>query len=938
MVWRETDARTGKTIVITPVKKQPAQAQSDSEAVAQSEKKVYSAQMRHQLQEEGALPVPVSKRASDEYYTAEYPKHQIVQNTAREYYGNLQSFTRYHQKTAAEISRLQRGGLDTQYVMMADSPAGSSMAYNKGQILTGKQLVGIISKEKKEYTMSYAKYSRSQGDLIGIARDAPEGTTFTKKVDEQGTSYTMNLPKSSDVVTRTYGSERLDLYYAKGAQDWGLPAAIAGFQTVTGIDRNAWENLHEQYASEIMDYTRKPGESPLEFTGRFWTSEQAITNVYIPALTFGVGYAAKPYMLGLKEVNRASRLGGMAARAGYYGSKYNRSIKVGMGALIGGSISYGVVSNPDAIPLVLGRSVADLGKFGAGFSAGCKAYSMKNAGVIQKMNWAGSEYEGMVTDLSRQSAVMESQYRPFEWGSPETHHTVMIGQTYAKIPYVPKNPPEVHSFTVGLKSEGNEEMFLLNKITVSSDTGEVVVKTPIRVKQGDVVQKTEFGTMSKKGEDITVDFFTGKVLKKGEFGETFTGFSFAEDVGEFKDFVVTKSYGKTFLGSDSAILQKGRYPDSMTSRSTSLSKTIYGERVPSKFGLGEEGISYDYSFSRTRMAFADNLNQSFIYHSSMKRSSFIKTRSGKSFTFDFMGGGGGDGTVTLTGTRSEFFSSGGGGMGAQTEQTFGSMSELGGFAKMGKAGRSRVSLEYDTTVSSYWDDARPGVQVVQVRQKRLSFVSVSMSKQSMLQQQRTDQRLSFSSIVSQRQRSETMLLSKEKTGLASLTSNLSIVKQDAVQDQRQVQLQRSSSLSLLKTGLVTRQQSRQRLSFDFFKGDNGGGGVFTPYRPRKGTTVVPPVFPVIPMDLGGGGYETGAAGGKRYWGFGSRRKPGLKMVLADPFSVMESQIKFGSATHQLPTSKVWSDAERAGWRLGTVEMRKHTLRSKKKKRKKNKKR
>jgi hypothetical protein len=53
---------------------------------------------------------------------------------------------------------------------------------------------------------------------------------------------------------------------------------------------------------------------------------------------------------------------------------------------------------------------------------------------------------------------------------------------------------------------------------------------------------------------------------------------------------------------------------------------------------------------------------------------------------------------------------------------------------------------------------------------------------------------------------------------------------------------------------------------------------------------------------------------------------------------MESQIKFGSATHQLPTSKVWSEAERAGWRLGTVEMRKHTRKSKKKKRKKNKKR
>jgi uncharacterized protein YneF (UPF0154 family) len=67
------------------------------------------------------------------------------------------------------------------------------------------------------------------------------------------------------------------------------------------------------------------------------------------------------------------------------------------------------------------------------------------------------------------------------------------------------------------------------------------------------------------------------------------------------------------------------------------------------------------------------------------------------------------------------------------------------------------------------------------------------------------------------------------------------------------------------------------------------------------------------------------------WGRGSiwfglkgkeKKEAALKIVLADPFSVMVSQIKFGKATHQRPTREVWREAEKSGWRLGTVEMRK----------------
>ena len=61
----------------------------------------------------------------------------------------------------------------------------------------------------------------------------------------------------------------------------------------------------------------------------------------------------------------------------------------------------------------------------------------------------------------------------------------------------------------------------------------------------------------------------------------------------------------------------------------------------------------------------------------------------------------------------------------------------------------------------------------------------------------------------------------------------------------------------------------------------------------------------------------------------SRRKKWEKTLLASPFLVEESYIKFGKATHPKPTKKLWKVGYRTMFKIPTVELMKKGRRKKK---------
>lgn len=117
------------------------------------------------------------------------------------------------------------------------------------------------------------------------------------------------------------------------------------------------------------------------------------------------------------------------------------------------------------------------------------------------------------------------------------------------------------------------------------------------------------------------------------------------------------------------------------------------------------------------------------------------------------------------------------------------------------------------------------------------------------------------------------------------------------------------------------------------------------------TTDITPIKIIIPPWLPNGADKFDwDLGGKPFGKKKYKRKKRvlLKTILSDPFSVQKSQVVFGKATHPLPTGKIWSLAEKRGFKLETVEIlkakkmagygnllkkKKHYKKSKKKKKK-----
>jgi len=144
-----------------------------------------------------------------------------------------------------------------------------------GKQYTKQEAIDYVDKSINQLTESKAKLERAQ-----------EAGYILNKTD---TGYSFSLPKASDVVTSIYGAPRaISLVGAKGAQEFlGLGPALAEIGgLITG--KPGFEEWKEEKSQEILGATRGKNESVEDYSKRFWTSPEAIVNVWLPIATVGI--------------------------------------------------------------------------------------------------------------------------------------------------------------------------------------------------------------------------------------------------------------------------------------------------------------------------------------------------------------------------------------------------------------------------------------------------------------------------------------------------------------------------------------------------------------------------------------------------------------------------------------------------------------------------
>jgi hypothetical protein len=152
------------------------------------------------------------------------------------------------------------------------SEKGTTFNINNKQY-SQQEAINYINKSINQLTESGAYLQRYK-----------EAGYVLKKTDE---GYSFALPKASEVVKSVYGGERPDIYIASELRTLGFGTLFAGVQQLV-TKQPSLEAHKEETAEAILGTTRKPGESIEAYTGRFWTSPEAVMDVWLPVATLGV--------------------------------------------------------------------------------------------------------------------------------------------------------------------------------------------------------------------------------------------------------------------------------------------------------------------------------------------------------------------------------------------------------------------------------------------------------------------------------------------------------------------------------------------------------------------------------------------------------------------------------------------------------------------------
>jgi len=187
--------------------------------------------------------------------------------------------------------------------------------------------------------------------------------------------FTQLTPK--ETYKKVYGSERTDIYVAKQAMGLGIPALINW-----GIGRYG-EYEQEEYA-RMLELHKQKGEDVWGYTGRFWTSPEAIESTWIPLATMGAGYAVKGLSAGYQVGSGLTAGGKVASAVSKFGTTTAgkmtaTAIKtgmIGMGVVGGAQAGIGFANTPpEQLGTQVGHLISTSILAGGGYYLGGKAFS-----------------------------------------------------------------------------------------------------------------------------------------------------------------------------------------------------------------------------------------------------------------------------------------------------------------------------------------------------------------------------------------------------------------------------------------------------------------------------------------------------------------------------------------------------------------------------------
>jgi len=703
---------------------------------------------------------------------------QVTGQAAKNWMFTLKRSIQTRQRVAGQKSRIQP---EEQYVMQTEGTldTGPIRGWSKGQVFTGMQVLGFYDQIQQKNKLSTAGYLKGTSQLITQVKGLPSGSLFYP--EDQG--FVVATPAAQDVLgfykskgydplggdigfyksfqegqkpvqpydvlkqTRGESTAKLLLgtYAASPLGGYGIPFLFAGVGEALGF-KGSITQTREQYATSVLQFKQSKGEKTEDYLYRTAISPDVIFGIYVPVITFGVGSAIGYFAEPIAE--------SVAARyVSYLGTKkvlsiagksltVGTAVKVGVTVGIGGYTGFQIYQQPEQTPMILGRLTAVLG---TSYVAGVSGVSFgRSLSYKPGMNFSGTAYESYVSDVSRRPAVLESQYRSYEFGSPSTHYQTTITPFYERIPYVPITPTKLH-FTERIFSPTDGEAY-----------------------QSFILQRP---TVSKRTMSYSIPHQTGEEGTFFSYGKQMTKQGYVKDISEF-------SYSKLYASSGDIDIYKTWNFGKNGYHGTSVNKLVFGDTsIPTKTGLMTIKSPVDISFisSRQQSVFYDvyGLGKEYRRVFDVTTDSF----SGGSMGLDTTGVKGFQGATDfrLPGGSSDLF--------AKTRGYQGAFPKM--ISRKGIALSDIESLEYGIQSSARWTGAIPRATVLsKVTTKPLSSL------------------LSFNVLGTQSknilsvQRQPSLNLSKHLNVQSSAQYSLSLSVQSSLQDVLSLQVQRIGQINI----------------------------------------------------------------------------------------------------------------------------------------------
>lgn len=207
----------------------------------------------------------------------------------------LKNYNSYERGINNNISTIQSGPSDAKWEIDINQDnkidpdtevftPSQAIDYFKGELSSAK-----LTKQNVE-----ANITLLDSDIKSMKKSKIYLEEYQRKgyyLDVKDGEYYFSEPKASEVVEKVYG-DRPDLYIASELRTLGFGVLLAGGQDLlSGGGTKSLEANREATAESILGATRLEGESIESHAVRFWTSGEAIMDVWVPVATLGLSKA-----------------------------------------------------------------------------------------------------------------------------------------------------------------------------------------------------------------------------------------------------------------------------------------------------------------------------------------------------------------------------------------------------------------------------------------------------------------------------------------------------------------------------------------------------------------------------------------------------------------------------------------------------------------------